>query len=353
MPSKKKPVDNTAMRELKRAIKEGTPGRLYLFYGEEAFLRDDCLARLKGALLPAGLEEFNLHTAQGKDCSVDWIGQAVDCLPMMSERTLVVVTDFDLFGQGEQNRERLAELLSGLPDYCCLVFVYDLLAYKPAAKDKLAALLKKEGAVVNFQRQEQKTLAAWICRQFEKAGKSVDSSDAEYLIFLVGDLMHDLSAEIGKIAAYAPNKRVTRGDMDAVAVPKVEAVVYQMTDAMARKDFDKAASVLADLLHSREPAVMLLSVMGKYFRQLYTARLFLAAGKSREEFMELWGMKSGYQADKLLGAAKGFSLPWCRYAVRRCAETDAVLKNAYGQEGEVLTSLLMELASGCRVVPFS
>lgn len=348
MPPKKKTVDNTAMRELNRAIKERAPKGLYLFYGEEAFLRDDCLARLREVILPPGLEDFNLHTAQGKECSADWIQQAVDCLPVMSERTLVQVTDFDLLGQGEKAKERLMEILSDLPDYCCLVFVYDLLSYKPTAKDKLAALLKKEGAVVNFQRQEQKNLAAWICRQFEKAGKSVDSSDAEYLIFLVGDLMHDLSAEIGKIAAYAPNQRVTRGDMDAVAIPKVEAVVYQMTDAMARKDFDKAAAVLADLLHSREPAVMLLSVMGKYFRQLYTARLFLDAGKGRDEFMELWAMKSGYQADKLLGAARGFSLPWCRYAVRRCAETDTVLKNSYGQEGEVLTGLLMELASGRR-----
>ena len=349
MPFKKKQVDNTAMRELKKAVKEGAPKRLYLFYGEEAFLRDDCLNLLKGSILPAGLEDFNLHTAQGKECSVDWIEQAVDCLPMMSGRTLVAVTDFDLFGLGDKAKEQLIEILSNLPDYCCLVFVYDLLAYKPPAKDKLAALLKKEGTVVNFQRQEQKTLAAWICRQFEKAGKSVDSSDAEYLIFLVGDLMHDLSAEIGKIAAYASQARVTRADMDAVAIPKVEAVVYQMTDAMARKDFDKAASVLADLLHSREAPAMILSAMGKYFQQLYTARLYLDAGRGREELIALWGMKSGYQADKLMDAARRFSLPWCRYAVRRCYETDIVLKSSYGQEGEVLTGLLMELASGRRV----
>ena len=349
MAYKKKTVDNTAMRELKQAIKAGAPKRLYLFYGEEAFLRDDCLNLLKKAILPPGLEDFNLHAAQGKECSVDWIGQAADCLPMMSERTLVVVTDFDLFGLGDKAKEQLIEILSNLPDYCCLVFVYDLLAYKPAKKDKLAALLSKGGGVVNFQRQETRQLAGWICRQFEKAGKSVDSADAEYLIFLVGDLMHDLSAEIGKIAAYAAHPRVTRADMDAVAIPKVEAVVYQMTDAMARKDFDKAACVLADLLHSREAPVMILSAMGKYFQQLYTARLYLDAGKGRDDLMALWEMKSGYPADKLMDAARRFSLPWCRYALRRCYETDIALKSSYGQEGEVLTGLLMELASGRRV----
>lgn len=216
-------------------------------------MRDYYLARLKEALLPAGLEEFNLHTAQGKDCSVDWIEQAADCLPMMSERTLVIVSDFDLYGLGEKPRERLVKVLEELPDYCCMVFVYDLIPYKADGRSKLAGLLKREGAVVEFQRQSQGDLTDWICRQFKKAGKGVDTEDARYLIFLCGDLMNTLSAEIGKIAAYSPHPRVTRADMDAVAIPQIDAVVFQMTDAMARKDFDKAASVLADLLHSQQP----------------------------------------------------------------------------------------------------
>ncbi len=348
MPPKRNKTDNTAMRELKRAIKEGAPKQLYLFHGEEAFLRDYYLGQLKQVLLPEGMEDFNLHAAQGKECSVDWIEQAVDCLPMMSGRTLVAVTDFDLYGQGEAARERLLAILEGLPDYCCLVFVYDLLPYKADGRSKLAALLKKEGAVVEFQRQDQGDLTDWICRQFKKAGKGVDTEDARYLIFLCGDLMHTLAAEIGKIAAYAPHPRVTRADIDAVAVPQIDAVVFQMIDAMARKDFDKAASVLADLLQSQQPPIMILAAMGKYFRQLYTARLYLDRGKSRGEFMELWGMKSGYQADKLLDAARRFSLPWCRYAAGRCARADIELKSSYGRERELLTGLLMELASGRR-----
>ena len=113
MAYKKKSADNSAMQELKRDLKAGAPKRLYLFHGEEAFLRDYYLGRLKESLLPARLEDFNLHTAKGRECSVEWIAQAVDCLPMMSERTLVVVTDFDLFGQGEKGRDRLMKILRG------------------------------------------------------------------------------------------------------------------------------------------------------------------------------------------------------------------------------------------------
>lgn len=349
MPPRPK-TDNTAMRDLKRDLKEGRLKNLYVFHGEEAYLREYYLGEIKKALLPAGLEDFNLHTAQGKECSPEWLEQAVDCLPMMSERTLVVVTDFDLFGGGESQKTKLLSLLSGLPDYCCLVFVYDLLPYKADGRSKLAALLKDKGAVVAFKRQEQGDLTDWIVRRFKAAGRTIDTEDARYLIFLCGDLMTNLASEIGKIAAYAAGQRVTRNDIDAVAIPQVEAVVFQMTDAIARKDFDKAASVLADLLHDQQAPIMILSVMGKYFRQLYTARLCLEAGQGRDQFMELWQMKYSYQADKLMDGARKFSLPWCRHAVRRCAETDVAMKSCGSGEEELLIGLLMELSAGRRVI---
>ena len=351
MPPKKQQTDNTAMRELKQDLKSGEPARLYLFYGEEAYLRDYYLGELKNTLLPAGLEDFNLHAAEGKDCSVEWIEQAVDCLPMMSERTLVLVTDFDIFALADSQKEKLIALLDDLPDYCCLTFVYDLLPYKADGRSKLAAAFKNHGAIVNFQRQEQGDLTDWICRRFKATGHSIDTEDARYLIFLCGDLMNNLASEIGKIGAYASAQRVTRADIDAVAIPQIDAVVFQMTDALARKDFNKAASVLADLLHSQEPPIMILSVMGKYFRQLYTARLYLDNNRSRTDFMALWNMKYSYQADKLMDAARKFSLVWCRHAVRRCAEVETDLKNNYGRESELLVSLLMELSAGRKVIP--
>lgn len=351
MPPKKTKTsgDNTALRTLKRALQEGAVGNLYVFYGEEAFLREEYLRRLKKALLPPGLEDFNLHAAQGKACSVEWIAQAVDCLPMMSGRTLVTVTDFDLAALGDAQRKRLTEVLSSLPDYCCLVFVYDLLAYKLDGRSKLAALFRDRGMVVQFSQCGEDELVIWIDRQFQAAGKSISREDAKYLIFLCGGQMNDLLSEIGKIAAYSAQPRITRADIDAVAIPQVDVKVYQMTDAIARKDFDKAASVMADLLHDPRSAGMVLPSMGKYFRQLYTARLLLDRGMGQKELADLWKIAHSFQASRMIDTARRFSLVWCRHAVRRCAETELALRGAYGQEGELLTGLLMELAAGRRV----
>ena len=95
---------------------------------------------------------------------------------------------------------------------------------------------------------------------------------------------------------------------------------------------------------------MILSVMGNYFRQLYPPRLCLEAGGGRDQFMSLWNMRYSYQADKLLDAARKFSLPWCRHTVRRCAQTDLAMKSYGGNEEELLIALLMELSAGRKVI---
>ena len=344
MPPKKSKTDNTAMRELKQAIKEGVPQSLYLFHGEEAFLREHYLGELKKALLPPGLEDFNLHTAQGKDCSVEWIAQAVDCLPMMSGRTLVEVTDFDLSALGDKQRERLMEILNELPEYCCLVFVYDLLPYKLDGRSKLAGLFKERGALVNFQRQEQGDLVDWVRRRFKALGKEIDPRLALELISLCGDLMTTLIGEIEKVGAYARGPKITRADIDAVAAPQLDAVVFEMTDAIGAGSFDQAASVLGELFQMQEPPQKILWSLGRQMRQIYSARLALEGGKGSREVSALWGIKP-YPADKLMRSARRFTLGWCRQAVVRCAQTDLDMKST-GRDGqELLTTLLLELAA--------
>lgn len=340
MPPKGKP-DTAGYQKLKQDLKHGTLGSLYVFHGEEAYLRDYYLGEMKKKLLPPGMEAFNYHVIQGKEFDLKVLAQTVDCLPMMSPRTLIVVNDYDLF---KGDKEGLTALLKDLPDYVCLVFVYDLIEYKSDARTKLAAVLKDKGSVVPFNRQEQGDLVDWIARRFRAMDHDIGTEDAKYLIFLCGDLMHTLISEIGKIGAYASHRRVTRQDIDAVATPQLDAVVFQMTDAISAGDFDKAASVLGDLYHMQEPPIKLLAALGKQLRQLYTARLALEHRKGSRYLMELWGLRSAYPAERMMQSARRFSLAWCRRAVIRCGETDLAMKSTGADGEELLTGLLMELA---------
>ena len=335
-------------QQLKKDLKAGTIGSLYIFHGEEAYLRDFYLDQMREKLIPAGMESFNYHLLQGKGLTVQKLAETVDALPMMSPRTLLVVTDYDIFKAPEGERTLLTQLFEDLPEYVCIVFLYDTVPYKSDARmKKLAGAIKAHGQVVQFARQAQNDLVDWIHRRFKALGHDIDTADAQYLIFLCGDLMNGLISEIGKIGAYAKNRRVTKEDIDAVAIPIIDAVVFQMTEALTRKQFDKAFSVLNDLLRLQQAPIMILAVLGKHIRQLYSARIALETGKGSRWLMDLWGMRSTYPADKLLEAARHHDLAWCKRAMARCAETDLAMKSVAGADGkDLLLNLMLELAAG-------
>ena len=246
MPPKGK-ADTAGYQQLKKDLSAQAPGKLYILHGEETYLRDYCLNQLKELILSGGMGTFNFHEIPAKEMSPRRLEEALDCLPMMAQRTLVQVTDFDLFKAGEKDREAYAKLFEELPDYVCLVFVYDLIPYKGDARTKLAGAIKRSGVVVNFPRQETGELVKWVRRRFRALGKDIDGNLASELIFLCGDLMTNLIGEIEKIGAYAKGSQITRADIDAVATPQLDTVVFRMTDAIGAGKFDQAAQVLGEL----------------------------------------------------------------------------------------------------------
>lgn len=154
MPPKAK-ADTAGYQKLKKDLSAGTPGQLYLLHGEETYLRDYYLGRLREKVLAGGLEEFNFHPIAAKDMSPHALEEAIDCLPMMAERTLVQVTDFDLFKAGEKDREAYGKLLSQLPTTCvsslCLIWCPS--KWMPGPNFPPSS--SRQGTVVNFVRQDQ------------------------------------------------------------------------------------------------------------------------------------------------------------------------------------------------------
>lgn len=333
--------------KLKESLASGELGTAYIFHGEESYLREFYLSEMKNQLV-AGFESFNYHRLEGKGLTVQALTETAEALPMMAQRTMVQVVDWDLFKLAEEQRNALIALLEDFPPYCCLALVYDQIEYKPnKTYRKLCAALDKHVQTVRFAEQSQNEILKWVSRRFKAAGHTTDVPAAEHLLFTCGCLMNGLIPEIEKIAAYAKGERITRADIDAVAAPVLEAQVFEMTGAVSKGDFDRAAQVLGTLLKLQEEPFMLLALMGKELRKLHTARIALDTGRDKFWLMEQWNMRSDYPARLLLDNARRVSRRWCAGAVRRCCEADLRIKSVTGADGAAeLKLLLMELAQG-------
>ncbi|MBQ7714052.1 MAG: DNA polymerase III subunit delta [Oscillospiraceae bacterium] len=341
-----KTAPDKGYQQLKSDLAAGTPGQVYIFHGEESYLREYYLGALRSALVPPEFESFNYHRLDGKGLTMAELTEAAEAMPMMAERTLVVVTDCDLFKLGEESRKTLVALLGDFPDYCCLVFVYDVLEYKPDKRLKsLCAALDERARVVRFDVQDKSDLVNWLRRRFRALGKDIDAHTAEHLIFTCGSLMTGLVPEVEKIAAYAKGSAITVADIDAVADPVLDAAAFQLTNAITRGDYNGASELLGQLLKKQEEPFLLLAAISKELRRLYTARLALDEGRGKLWLMELWGMRSDYPARLLLDAARRTTRAWCGNSLVLCQRLDRRMKSEKGvdDEGE-LKLLLMRLA---------
>ena len=85
----KKQAPGGELQLLKQNIREKTPGRLYVFFGEETFLLEHYLGQLKKLVLDPLTESFNYHRFNTETFDVTAFSEAVENLPMMAEYTLV------------------------------------------------------------------------------------------------------------------------------------------------------------------------------------------------------------------------------------------------------------------------
>ena len=229
------------VQELKRHIKAKEFDRLYFFYGEEIFLLNHYLGQMRKQLLDPLTESFNYHRLNNETFDIRSFADAVENLPMMAENTFVQVDEIDPFKMNEADRTKMTEILSDIPDYCTVVFTYETVAFKPDKRfKKLWDVVQENGLVVEFAKQDQRDLVAWISRHFASHNKRISQDLCLYLIDITGGTMTALGGEINKICAYSGAEEIKKSDIDAVTEPVLDAVVFQMTDMLSDGRYDQA-----------------------------------------------------------------------------------------------------------------
>ena len=340
----RKPEQPEGIQALKQAIRSREPGRLYFFYGEEVFLLHHYLQQLRKVIVDELTESFNFHKLTTETFDIRTFADCVENLPMMAERTMVLVDEIDIFRLPEGEREKVAELLSDIPDYCTVVFTYETTAFKPDKRlKKLYDITAKHGEYVEFAKQSQRDLVAWTQRHFAANGKRIAPELCVYLIDITGGTMTALSGEIGKICAYSGSDEIRKSDIDAVTEPVLEAVVFQMTDMMGQGDYGKALLKLQQLIKLQEEPLAILGAIGSHFRRLGTARLLLDNGKNADDLMRLTGMKD-YPARKTVAAARQFPARFYRSAAELILQSDRKIKTSFDDPVRILELLLLQLA---------
>ena len=337
--------DNNLDR-LKSDLKLNTPARLYVFHGEEAYLRSYYLEALRRLCVEDFAEAFNYHRFNAANISLQSVLDSIEALPMMAQRSMVQIDDVNLFALGEDGAD-YGKFLSNIPDYCTVVLVYETVEFKIDRRKKALAEALDQAVVVEFTQPSERELISWVGRHFKRQGKRVTLEDAQYLIHRTGGAMTSLLGEIEKLGAYVEEDTVTRAHMDLLVEPVLEAEIWTLTDAVAAGRYEAALQTLRTLLQKQEEPLKILGAMGSQFRRTLAAKRLLAAGKRQQDLMKLCGI-SGFPAQKTMDNARRLSEGFCCRAVELCLEADVKMKSSYDDPERVLEFLVLELAGESR-----
>lgn len=326
------------------ALRTEGPTGLYLIWGPEDYLADRFFEEIKKLCITGEEDDFSYRRLDERSFSALTLREAVDSVPFLAERSLVEIRGVDINRLKEA--DEIVGILADIPDYCTVVFMAPI-GFEPDKRLKVYKAIQKNGKEICVTAQGGDILIKWIIRRFAAEGKGIELNAVQRLINVSGELMNGLIPEINKIASYTKGDRVTEADVDAVAHHIPEAVVFDMTEALAKGENNAAMWLLGELLADKnnEPT-MILAIVGGQMRKMYAARVAIDFNLTKDYLMKTLGLRYDFMANRLIAASRRFSTSHIKRAVELCAETDYAMKSSKTDPAELLKECVMRIAAG-------
>lgn len=328
-------VKENSFLELKKQIKSGEIGNLYLFFGEELFVKEMYLAKMKSFIPEDGFSDFNLVYTDGK--SIESAEDALDSFPMMAEKKLIIVKDSGIFKSPSQEiKDFWQKKLSDIPDYVLLIFDEREVDKRSVTYKTLA----KHGTAVEFTYMKPFEVSAWAVREAQKAGKKLSKDSADHLIAMCDDGIANVKNELDKLINYCGNE-IYRSDIDKVVSKPMSIVVFEITDALIAQNSDKAMEIVLRMRENRESAFNILYLLSSAFDKMLYCKLMLADGASYDMISSRLKL-APFIARKYIDGAKHFSEEFLTERVMKTAECDLAIKQGEADEWTILLRYIFE-----------
>lgn len=266
------------IENLEKELKEEKINNIYLLYGEETFLLETCLKKIKsqfGKLVP-GINYIKIDSN-----NVDLIISEMETPAFGYDKKIIIARDTGLFKKdGRKKVQANAEIVNKIDEYIkenietikeavTLIFVE-----QEAAQNDLYKTIEKVGTICNFEELKPAQITSrikGICKAYKV---QIDDYVVKYLIECVGLNMQDLINEIRKQIEYVgENGTITKESIDLLCIKKIESIIFDLTDNLGKKNTGKALEVLNNLIYNKEPVQKILITLYNHFKKLYIVKL--------------------------------------------------------------------------------
>ena len=315
------------IEELEKQINEQELKGIYLLYGEEMFLLQQQLNKIKKKFgeVVKGINYIAIDENNIQELIAD-----IETPAFGYPNKLIIARNTGIFkrevkgrsgGASKELKNKINEYLKSnidmINESVILVFVEN-----EVEKNSIYNTIEKIGIVCNFEEQKPfqiiKRLKS-ICNSYKV---NVDESTLQYLIESCGTNMQDLINEIRKLIEYAgENGKIQKQDIDKLCIKKIESIIFDLTDNLGQKKVKEALEVLYNLIASKEPIQKILIKLYNHFKKLYFVKIAIANNKDVAQSLQLKPNQM-FLVNKYKLQAKGFKTSELRKIIQELEDLD-------------------------------
>ncbi len=315
---------------------------MYVFYGEEEYLKEFYIKKIEELVPDAGLGEFNRILITGAaDYGV--YDDAWEGMPMMTDRRILLIRDSNIFTTrrsgdivppNDGQKAFWTEKFKRLSDDTVVIFCEK----NVDARSALFKAASKAGFAVKCSFMQMSDLKAYVIKKSMHKGFKIDDKTAEYLVSVIDPGLNNLEHELDKLFNFCEGI-IYKSDVDRVVSKSVQVQVFDITDGIMNNDPDSVFRVITDLKTQKESAFGVLYLI--YANAEKMLHLKLANITNRNDAAKLLG-GSPWIAGRYLGGAAGFSTEALTHMVTRVPEIDYEIKSGRITEWQALEQYIFE-----------
>ncbi len=273
------------LRLLQVNLSKSKPQSLYFVFGEELYLVDESVKLLKSAVLTGGAVEFNFDQYYASDSKPSQVRDAVEMLPMMCDRRLVILKQAHLLK--EKDWAELMPVLQNPTESC----VFILVAEKVDRRKKYFKTLQKAATLVELKKPYDNQVLQWVQYIANNNELSLGRNEAALIQQLVGNNLTEINSEIQKLKQFVGEASGVSQEqiLKVISKSRVDSI-FDLTDAIGEKNKIKALSSLSSLMDNGQNEVGALMLIARHVRILSKVKVEQKKGSSSQQMMQVVGV---------------------------------------------------------------
>ncbi len=342
-----------------KEIKNGKVAPLYLFSGPEDYLKEELLGEIMLFLDQKG-RSFDLERKDGIRLSMAELLENVQQRTIVAAGKIYWISNSPYFtpppqkaasakgGKGagiprlsdEEEKKLLARAISKKNDLdYLLIFTVE----KADRRKKIVKAIEKEGAMVEFPSLKGASLSRWIRNELLLRDKLAEEDALIELVERAGDDLRFLKNELEKIITYmGREKTITRRLVGLLVAESREDSIFDLVEAVGRRDIREASSRLAKILQQNEHPLKIFAMITRQFRLLYQIGPMQQRKLSRREIASALKIQP-FLVGELLKQAEKYNEALLTKFFLLLKETDREIKTGKREGAEALEQLLLKL----------